>query len=194
MRALLIVLLLAGCGSSASSLKPIDQGDDLDRYAALQDNYVTIIARSEDSLGASSALRSYCKDHRDAIDGILKNLLARSRDAAFVAALRERSAGPVRRLSAIYDQRADLAKDATLSETLRDCDGRATEDRSICDRLVVTVHACADAQPAGKREEALAQVDAFEQTIDSLDALACAELYERAREGSKTICPDVKWE
>lgn len=190
MRRSAITLLLAACGSTAPSLRPIDQGDDADRVIAIQDNYVTLIERASDPLDAASALRSYCKANRAQIDGVLAKVDEHAGDAAFAKDLQARSKQVVARLAKVFEERPDFAKDKTVAYALRDCDGRDAAPPDMCQRLVSKLNECAETMPPAERDKAHRQVE----ELAELDPEACLDLFKRARATTASVCPDVVWE
>lgn len=190
MRRLAITVMFAACGTTAPTLRPIDRGDDADRVIAIQENYVTLIERSSDPLDAASALRDYCAANRATIDDVLAKVDTHAGDAAFAEDLQARSKQVVARLTKVFDQRPDFAKDRTVAYALRDCDGREAAPADMCQRLVAKMKACADVMPPAERDKAHQQVE----ELATLDPEACVDLFKRARTTTASVCPDVVWE
>ncbi|MFO0744551.1 MAG: hypothetical protein U1F43_02620 [Myxococcota bacterium] len=212
---LTLVLLAPACGSSAPALRPVDKGDDVDRFISLQENYATLIERAKTPADAVRSLDAYCSEHRATIDEV--NLATQRRTADDSSPDRAKLIDSTERLATRLDKasrRAGWRGDDSVAAQVDKClygsrsnDAAPTvpDDGSPlgiaeCDRYLALMTACIAAMPQAAQEAAMpaiAQVRGAwrEAAASAPEALAegCKSALESTRSSMAPACPGVNW-
>lgn len=212
-----LAVLAPACGSSAPALRPLDQGVEVDRFAALQDNLASIIERAKTPADASKSLDAYCGEHRADIDAILAGVQRVTAEEG--APEREKVIESTNRLMSRLDKVGEgWAADTSVEQAMRGClGGPAAPDAppegavgpiepvgiAACDLVIDRYQQCIATLPEAARAPALdglAQMRAMWATAiaggpEAAGQIegACAETAATMAESMAALCPDVTW-
>ncbi len=216
-----IAAFMPACASSAPSLRPIDKGDGIERYVALQDNFASIIERSKNAAEGAVALEDYCARNRAAIDEATVEMYRRadSEDPNDRKRLNESTDRLVERMGRAAERQGWADGDERLSAAMETClrmpdeptnepeaGGSSADDESplgvpACDRYIAKFIVCSADMPADARPpiySAIAQMRTTWREIAKSDpeglASACESALVAARDAMGPVCPGVVWE
>jgi len=217
-----IAVFMPACASSAPSLRPIDKGDAVERYIALQDNFASIIERSRNAAEGAVALEDYCAKNRAAIDEASAEMYRRieSEDPNDRKRLNESTDRLVERMGRAAERQGWADGDERLGAAMATCirmpgeptssepeaGGSGADDESplgvpACDRYIAKFIVCSADMPADARpatQAAITEMRTSWREIAKADpealASGCVSALAAARETMGAICPGVVWE